>query len=459
MISLRGIRLRGGGVPTPFSPALAKPAPLAWSDSDLSALLDGSGIPVVANGGSIHDWKDARGTTLYVQGTGATQPKLDTGVLLNGHRSLAFTAAAQSEMDTTSVGVSGNVDWSYGVVFALDSTNTYAVNDGPFGVIGGPSSSLCFMGTNAGAGWSFSAAAQVASSVPHPHDAADQDFFAHLGWVDHRASDNRTRVLIDGRVVVSATQSFSVLKRIAVGAGTAFGLKADSHYWATVMHDVVSDTLRAQYEAYFAARYKLFTCFGLGDSLCFGFPDGGPGSNDYLAFLVPTLRTLGCSRYNFGVTGERTDQILLRVTSITNLTSGVPSVTTLNGGTNDVFQLGTNGVPSDPTAAAAQALANLQACAAAIHASGPNKVVALAMPPVGPSASGRPAGLDTFRNALNAGLSTATWADGYVPIPALLTDATNTTYYQADQIHMTATGRQTWANAMTAPVKAVLGLP
>jgi lysophospholipase L1-like esterase len=448
-----------GGAP-PFSPGNASPLPLAWSDSELSALLDGSAAPVTSNGASIHDWKDARGTTLYAQATSGKQPKLDTATLLNGHRSIAFTVAATSEIETTAIGVSGNVDWSFGSVFAFDSTNTYPISDGPFVVLGGPSSSLCFAGTNAGAGWSFSASAQVASSVPHPHDGADQDLFVHLGWIDHRASDNRTRVIIDGRIVVSAIQNFSVLKRIAIGDGTAFNLHANTHLWATVMHDVVSDTLRAQYEAYFAARFKLFTVFALGDSLTFGFPDGAPGNTDYLFYLVPTLRALGCSRYNFGVTGELTSQILARVTSVTNLASGVPSVTILQGGTNDVFSLGANGVPSDPTAAAVQATANLKACADAIHAAGGNnKVVVLQMPPVGPTASARPAGLDTFRNALSAALSTATWADGYVAIPAGLTDATNATNYQSDQIHMTTTGRSAWAAAMTSTVKSVVGLP
>lgn len=51
----------------------------------------------------------------------------------------------------------------------------------------------------------------------------------------------------------------------------------------------------------------------------------------------------------------------------------------------------------------------------------------------------------------------ATIATAYMPVPAALTDPTNTTYYQSDEVHLTPTGLLVWATAMVNALVAATG--
>jgi lysophospholipase L1-like esterase len=447
---------------TPGTPGPGVSSPLAWFDSSLSRLTDGAGAQVV-NGVGVKTATDVRtGGVLLSQATAGLRFTYDTATTAGGYPSIAGTTAAASAFPGAGVGLGGtDTDWTLYVVGAFDGTNTYAISDGPIAVIGTGNAHELLVGTAAGAGWSVAgvgAGSQISSTVTASHTAADQDFYLHLFTVDHRASDGRTRYWVDGRLVASGNSAYSLTAGIGFGDLTPYALRANTHQWALVLRaGVDSDGLRRLHELYFA-RFQVCTLFGLGDSLVFGHPDGGPGNNDILSLLAPRLRALGCSRYNFGIVGNTSAQILARVTSVTNLiqdpgssvASGVASVTLLNGGTNDGFA----------SVSASTTLANMSAAAALIRAKG-GRVVVLDMLPAGP-ASGKPAGFDSYRATLNSGIAASTWHDGHVPVPVALSDPTDLTQFKADQTHPVSTvghGYDAWTVAMAPLVKSLLRLP
>jgi hypothetical protein len=253
----------------------------------------------------------------------------------------------------------------------------------------------------------------------------------------------------------------------------------------------ISTADRRSLERWEAARYQLGTISCLGDSICYGYPNGNAESS--LFFLDSTYLTHGVQALWFGISGQRTDEIAARVGTVTSLVPGtMPFVNFLNGGTNNAFEA-LNALPwaalqsegaqvcvtslgglycnstacttgsvapsgtSSPVfdgscswtyetiagslpALVTWALTDLMATAASLRASGA-VVLLLPMTPVGPATFGAStADANTFAASLNAqlGANMGGWHDGLVPLasaPELASPAS--CWYELDQVHPT----------------------
>ena len=209
--------------------------------------------------------------------------------------------------------------------------------------------------------------------------------------------------------------------------------------------ETLSDTDRNNLFSYAISHYKLRQVIFDGNSLTIG-TGATAYTTDYPTQCAALLGT-NYAAINFGVAGQTTPQMTADAVAQVDPLYSTPFSKILVAweGTNDIVIGGAD---------AATAYANLVTYCQARRAAG-YKVIIVTVIKRGPAG----AGFETTRNTLNANIvaNWATFADGLADVGAAaqLQNSADTTYYNADGIHLNATGYGVVAAIVKTAVEAI----
>jgi GDSL-like Lipase/Acylhydrolase family len=481
-----GAPLAAGG-PTSWTPA--RSSPYFCLDASDAATLTISASPVPS---SVIRAGDACGSALVLNTSeNGNFPTLDTAVLVGGRPSLMLDSGSFQSLYAASGGLtSGTQDHTLcaaGWARQITSYNGWIV----FGTAAtSPAGAVSTVGNAANA---WEAIAGSGPGTPITDAPFEADLYPHL--LCKTVTSQVVDLWVDGVHAISGVTDLGYDVQPGFGLGPFYpGFFPDANVLNAFFYTrAISTADRRSLEQWEAHRYQLGSISCLGDSLCYGYPGGNGESSLY--FLDADYLTHGVQALWFGVSGQRTDQILARVGTVTSLVPGpgsMPFITILNGGTNNAFEAltaepwaalepenaqvcvissggiycnavacttgsvapsGTSSpvldgscswtyetVAGSPSALVTWALTDLMATAAALRASGA-VVLVLPMTPVGQATfETTTSDANAFAVALNAELAADVggWHDGLVPLtgaPELASPAS--CWYELDQVHPT----------------------